>query len=292
MLDIFSMRKANGKLRGQIDSLLASESFEFSYVGDASRFTESELEGYLKKFDDIKNKLESKVQYSLVGITLSITLIFGLTGALSKYATNNIFIAVVLALCSLLSVGCLIIAGMLAMHCIGGNNESYIISPEDLKSNNLKQTMGLYIELNMRMNMIRNNLMYTSYSYIKYAIITLSVLFLVIILANNLFVSNTNAIDEIEADVEILSQEIESISITMTEHSDQVLDVESKLSHVEESYNDLIGEWLEYLNSSSNSNDLEELGNDISEISEQLIIVNNEIDSLKKMVEDTNLQEQ
>jgi len=127
-----------------------------------------------------KDKLEDKAKTNIVAITISITLIMGASDIVSGLIINPLwfwmpYVAV------LLSVGAviyMIVAGTSAFKLLMDKNVVYYVSS---KSEN-KQEYFESKEGNNKYNLIRNNLLYTSFRCIENALLCLFIIFTLVLI--------------------------------------------------------------------------------------------------------------
>lgn len=231
---LFLVFKANRTLMKKIIKL--SERNDDSLLEYANNYNElsiDELKLYLEDTKEIKKVLESKSQYSLIAISVSTSLIVGLSSTILKMSYSSDLSRVfgqVITFFSFAAVLYLIIAGILSLICIGDYNVIYKISPVELKSSSLKRMLSFDIELNNNYNSIRNNLMNTSYSCIKKSLISLGLLFICIILLNGInYQSNEFASSKIDMEVAAQKDIIININNELTEIENLLQCIESKL---------------------------------------------------------------
>lgn len=231
---LFLVFKANRTLKKKIIKL--SERNDDSLLEYANNYNElsiDELKLYLEDTKEIKKALESKSQYSLIAISVSTSLIVGLSSAILKMSYSNDLSRIlgqVITFFSFAAVLYLIIAGILSLVCIGDYNVIYKISPVELKSSSLKRMLSFDIELNNNYNSIRNNLMNTSYSCIKKSLISLGLLFICIIFLNGInYQSNEFASIIIDNEVSAQKDSIKDINSELTEIENLLQSIESKM---------------------------------------------------------------
>ncbi len=235
LIDIY---KANKRLKEKIDKLsLKDDDSLLEYAKNYSDLSVEELKLYLADTNDIKKVLESKSQYSLVAITVSTSLIIGLSSAILKMSYTNSFYKImgaIITICSFSAILYLILAGILALICIGDYNVIYKVSPVELKGDDLKRTLSYDIELNNNYNTIRNNLMNTSYSCIKKSLISLGVLFFfILILSLPNYIKNESFDDITEKRIIILEESNKNIS----EELNKIEDILNKMRNEEDLQN-------------------------------------------------------
>ena len=147
-----------------------------------------------------KEKLEDKAKTNIIGITISVSLVIGASGLLSSINTKfeNSFIALLAIVLLIVSVAYMIFAGLLVIHVLIGENETYKVNLSSIANGRdlLRDDYDKCIAQNQRKNTIRNNYVFTSYACIRNALACLFVLLLFIALPNSL--SNKFQSDDIE----------------------------------------------------------------------------------------------
>ncbi|MDO4557279.1 MAG: hypothetical protein Q4B70_19370 [Lachnospiraceae bacterium] len=137
-----------------------------------------------------KDKLEDKAKTNIIGITISVSLIIGASGLLS--AINIKFGNSLIALCAIIfliaGVTYMILAGLLVIHVLIGENETYNVNLSSIANGEklLQDDYDKCIAQNQRKNIIRNNYVFTSYACIRNSLACLFIILLFIAIPNNL----------------------------------------------------------------------------------------------------------
>lgn len=176
LFPFFASSKANRKLKkriveykhGKIKYYSRNRCREKNYYFDC-------LDKKYKETFETKIRLEEKAKTNVIGITIAITLI---TGASNIITTINSkfpfwFIQWISFAILLVSVVYLIIAGILAIKILCNENEMFFISVDATYKKDLNSALE-YDECtakNICRNIIRNNLIFSSYACIKNALI-------------------------------------------------------------------------------------------------------------------------
>ncbi|AST58070.1 uncharacterized protein Thert_02131 [Thermoanaerobacterium thermosaccharolyticum] len=178
----------NNKIKNKLN-LLSSVKTDLEYMKEYNALSIDQLKDFYNDTFEIKNKLEDKAKINIVGLTISISLILGLSNLITKI--NESFgmnwITIIVIILSFFSFGYMVAAGILSMAVLVKENSVYKIWPEDLLSGEekLKEVYALNTEMNINKNIIRNNYIYTSYECIINSLICLSIIFLLSLLPIN-----------------------------------------------------------------------------------------------------------
>ena len=177
-----SMRKANKQLKEKINSTESQSNRAFM-----DNFDEIPIESFRQKYAEafeVKNKFEDKAKTNVIGITIAITVIMGasgLTGSLiSKYPS---FILHWLSFAILLAaIIYLLVSGIDAIKVLFNENEMSTVDLPDLGANDVdtKEKYDNCTNRNINRNIIRNNIVYSSYICIRNALICMMVLFVLV----------------------------------------------------------------------------------------------------------------
>jgi hypothetical protein len=187
ILPVLDSNKANKVIKTYIDSLVKKESTgELSgldILNDYLSLTLDQMKDFYDKSLSQMKSLEDKAKISIVGVTIAVSLVTSLAGFLSGDVNSYAMpIKILVVVFGAISLSFFIMSGWISLIVLGGKNITYQISPEDMRLS-LKERlekMALYIVLNIRMNLIRNNYIYTAYRSILYALISLSIMFVLI----------------------------------------------------------------------------------------------------------------
>lgn len=177
-----SMRKANKQLKEKINSTESQSNRAFM-----DNFDEIPIENFRKKYAEafeVKNKFEDKAKTNVIGITIAITVIMGasgLTGSLiSKYPCFVLhwvsFIILLVAIIYLLA------SGIDAIKVLFDENTMATVGLRDLSTDDIstKEKYDDCTNRNIKRNIIRNNIVYSSYICIRNALICMMVLFVLV----------------------------------------------------------------------------------------------------------------
>lgn len=177
-----SMRKANKQLKEKIKSTESQSNRAFM-----DNFDEIPIESFRQKYAEafeVKNKFEDKAKTNVIGITIAITVIMGasgLTGSLiSKYPSfilHWVSFAILLA-----AIIYLLVSGIDAIKVLFDENEMSTVDLPDLAADDVdtKEKYDNCTNRNINRNIIRNNIVYSSYICIRNALICMMVLFVLV----------------------------------------------------------------------------------------------------------------
>lgn len=147
------------------------------YVENSHKLSIDSLKEQYADTLKVKDKLEDKAKTNILGVTVSITLIMGASGILSKISEKFAHPALSWISFSLfiISVAYMLIAGILAIKVLISENEISVISLKNIAEagDSLRDDYDICIAQNRRKNTIRNNYVYTSYECIRNALICL-----------------------------------------------------------------------------------------------------------------------
>lgn len=178
---MYGNHKANKKLKNKLNSNNKNESI-INNLRNGDSISIDILRDYYNDTLNIKDKLEDKAKTTIVGVTITISLILGASNVLSNIA-NKFDIKVLIWLSFALftiAVFYMLYAGIIAIKVLVDENIIYTIDPNNLfNEDNLRQNYDECIANNRIQNTIRNNGVFTSYECIRNSLFCL---FLVLIL--------------------------------------------------------------------------------------------------------------
>ena len=177
-----SAYKANKQLKKKIN---AEESqSNVPYMNNADTIP---IDSFRRKYTDtfeVKNKFEDKAKTNVIGITIAITVIMGasgLTGSLiNKYPYPILhwlsFIILLVAIIYLL------VSGIDAIKVLFNENTMSTVDLPDLSTDDIstKEKYDNCTNRNIQRNIVRNNIVYSSYICIRNALICMMVLFVLV----------------------------------------------------------------------------------------------------------------
>ena len=176
------------------------------YVVDYEKFSYEEILPFYQNTVETKKTLEDKAKISAVGITISTSIIVGLSGLLlnlnidMKQLNAASIILIILCVIVILHIN---ISGILALLVIGNKNKIYQLFPEDSQIEKQEQAkyLSIYTEQNANLNIIRQNFVYSSFVHLIYSVVLLSIIFILVTF-------NFNGKQNKSADVVILSNKL------------------------------------------------------------------------------------
>jgi hypothetical protein len=155
-----------------------------------------------------KDKIENKAKSNIVGLSISVTLVFGL---------STIFLSInskIVIIFGIMAVIYMMIAGILSVYVIVNLNRIYLILPRHIVSDDLINVEKCIhnTELNYLNNIIRNNYVFTSYECMRNSIICLGIMFMLSLIPN----SSNSPIDYHLKELQNITQSIDEIKIFKT----------------------------------------------------------------------------
>ena len=171
LIPIISMQKANKIVKDRIDDT------DFILPENLTSIETNDLIEEYENIIDIKNKFEDKAKTIIAALTIAITLILNLSKIIETIFTKFntlLFINIIVFMLAIFSVICMLFAGMLCIQVLIKENILYCIS---LNDKNDKQAIYSAIMLNTSQNLIRNNIIYSSYCLIRNSAVCLVVIF-------------------------------------------------------------------------------------------------------------------
>lgn len=175
-----SMCKANKQLKGKINCAESQSNRAFM-----DNFDEIPMENFRQKYAEtfeVKNKFEDKAKTNLIGITIAITVIMGssgLTGSLiSKYSCVALhWVTFIILLAAIIY---LLVSGIDAIKVLLDENVMSTVDLPNLTKDDVdtKEKYDDCTNRNIMQNIIRNNILYSSYICIRNALICMMVIFI------------------------------------------------------------------------------------------------------------------
>lgn len=177
-----SMRKANKQLKEKINCGESQSNRAFM-----DNFDQIPIESFRQRYAEtfeVKNKFEDKAKTNVIGITIAITIIMGssdLTDSLiSKYSCITMhWISFIILLAAILY---LLVSGIDAIKVLFNENTMSTVNLSNLATNDVdtKEKYDDCTNRNISQNIIRNNIVYSSYICIRNALICVLVLFILV----------------------------------------------------------------------------------------------------------------
>ena len=177
-----SMIKANKQLKEKINCAESQSNRAFM-----DNFDQIPIENFRQKYAEafeVKNKFEDKAKTNVIGITIAITVIMGasgLTGSLiSKYSCVALhWVSFIILLAAIIY---LLVSGIDAIKVLFDENAMSTVGLPDLTADDVdtKEKYDDCTNRNINQNIIRNNIVYSSYICIRNALICMMVLFILL----------------------------------------------------------------------------------------------------------------
>lgn len=175
----------NYKSNKKIHENLEKDNYRSVYTKD---FDTISIETVKEKYQDtlyIKDKLEDKAKINVVATSLSVSLILNAYNMLNIISDKFHCQAIVwmVSIFFLAAVAYMIVAGILSIKLLVSENIIYTVSLESytLDNNIIRSRYVICISKNNIQNIIRNNMVYTSYECIRNALVCLFIMLVVII---------------------------------------------------------------------------------------------------------------
>jgi len=187
LFPLIILRKVNKPVNAKIAKLENGVKV-FSYMSGYESLDISVAEEFLNKTFEARKTLEEKAKTNVFGVTISVSLIIGLSQIFYGNVFSTSFHRVLIIILAFYSLTSMILATILSLMILGVFNRVYDLYPFDksLTSNSEKlDAIAVNAELNMNYNIKRNNYLYASYCLITNFLLSLSVLFLIVIIPYN-----------------------------------------------------------------------------------------------------------
>jgi hypothetical protein len=185
VLPIVSSRQANKIIEKKMQDYQENNSSEYEYMDGYRDLTFEEVhEFYSKSLDQMKS-LEDKARISVIGVTIVVSLVTGFAAFLSQLSSANcgtILLKIAITIVGAVSLSYLITSGWASLNVLGEKNKVYQFTPKDtrLPEKERINKLALFTELNVKLNIERNNYVYVAYRSIFYAIVLLAIMFILI----------------------------------------------------------------------------------------------------------------
>jgi len=225
LFPLIRLRKANELVNVKIDKLEKGEKL-FSYMAGYEAIEISEAEVFLAKTLEARKALEDKAKTNVLGVTISVSLIIGLSQVFHNNFPSNSLLRFVTVLLAFYSLTSMILATMLSLMILGKFNKVYDLYPTDksLTSKSEKlDAIAMNAELNMYYNVKRNNYLYSSYGLITNFLISLSILFLMVVIPNHDSTKNTlQKIQDVQSEIYNEVYKLKGLQETQNQQMDRV----------------------------------------------------------------------
>ena len=185
LFPILSCKHANNILDKKIESIENHE-IQFEYMAGWDTLTTEEVQEFFNSSVEQKKSLESKAQISIVGLTIAVSLMIGIGGSLlgNEDLSVSPLQSWVVAF-GIISLIYFIMSGCMSLEVLGGKNKVYQLFPKQLRlpEKEKLEKLAFNTELNVNLNIIRNNYVYCAYRSILYAIVSLGIMFILFIIS-------------------------------------------------------------------------------------------------------------
>lgn len=172
--------KYEKKIRARQDAILENDDFDESIKQEYSDVVKQnslkKLKCLFKETMVAKEKLEAKAKSMTLAITVSVTLILGLSDTISKIfeMINIFFIRFLIALIGIMAIGYMIISGLSSAKIFLTNIMIYKVNEAE---DDLRQQYKKCIILNRLSNNVRSNYIFTSYECLRNSLVLLFFIF-------------------------------------------------------------------------------------------------------------------
>lgn len=212
ILPILELKEAESRINKRVKETLNTEKLLLT----SDEMKKVELEELEKLYDDtfsVKKTLEDKAKSGIVGVTITIGLVYSITLNYEKLSLFTLILAIIALLYSL-------IAGYLALNVISDKNQVYKLTVKDLllKIKPKKDILLLSYTLNVDKNIIRNNYVFSSYKHLVYSVVILIVAFL----SNPFFYKKSSSSIKSEIICTDLNQTIKELNNKLDIHQRQI----------------------------------------------------------------------
>lgn len=219
--------KADKIVREKIEKLEKGD-ITFEYMVGYEKLTLEEADKFLNKTFEARKTLEDKAKTNVLGVTISVSLLIGLSQVFVNNIQNGIFrvLTLLIALYCLISV---ISGTVISLLILGKQNRTYDVFPIDKSSSEDEQleNIALNTELNMNYNVRRNNFLYASYGLIINFLVSLSVLFLLVIIPAQ--INNKTTMQKFKQTQTETNKELSTIKEMQRNQNELVNEVEHRL---------------------------------------------------------------
>jgi hypothetical protein len=156
----------------------------FEYMSGWDALTVDEVQEFYSTSLEHKKSLESKAQISIIGLTIAVSLMIGIGGSLlgNEVLSTSQLQSCVIAF-GIISLSYFIMSGCMSLEVLGSKNIVYQLFPREMRLPEKEkiEKIALNTELNVYLNIIRNNYVYCAYRSIIYAVISLGIMFIIFI---------------------------------------------------------------------------------------------------------------
>lgn len=177
-----SVRKANKQLKETINSEVSQ-----SNTAILDNAADIPIENFRQKYKEtfeVKNKLEEKAKTNVIGITIAITVMMGASNLINSLINKYQCVALhwISFFIMLAAIIYLLVSGIDAIKVLFNENIMSMVDLPDLSATdiNAKEKYDDCINRNINRNIIRNNIIYSSYICIRNALICMIMLFILV----------------------------------------------------------------------------------------------------------------
>ena len=184
LFPILNCKHANNILSKKIKSL-ENQKINFEYMSGWDALTLDEVQEFYSTSLEQRKSLESKAQISIVGLTITVSLMIGIGGTLlGNEALNSSQLHSWVVAFGIISLSYFIMSGCMSLEVLGSKNRVYQLFPKEMRllEREKLEKIAFNTELNVNLNIIRNNYVYCAYRSIIYAVVSLGVMFILFII--------------------------------------------------------------------------------------------------------------
>ena len=232
----------------------------FEYVPNYKELKLEELENIQEETFEYKKILEDKAKISAIGISVSTSIALGLLTFLIGFFDSHLILSYVkflILFLSFFSLSNMLMAGFFSLKLIGDLNVFYKTFPAQMKlpAKEKKELLAKNIEINVIYNILRNNHLYASYKSLISSIFYLICVFVIVLLP-----IHTKAEDK------------------------SLQEINQRMSHVEETLNDLKFDLADLENSVASADSFYE--NEIESLKFKITTLEETIDTIEQEIQE------
>lgn len=203
-------RRANKKLTEKINSNESQS--DVPYMDNINEVTIEKFRSKYTETFEVKNKFEDKAKTNVIGITIAITIIMGASSFTSLLSSKYPYAILhwISFFVLLAAIIYLLVSGFEAIRVLFNENSMSTINLADMSTDSIKakEKYDDCTNRNINRNIIRNNILYSSYICIRNALVCIVVWFVLISIPFGISKSNVNDI--------VITQNESSISYCST----------------------------------------------------------------------------
>lgn len=177
---------------------------------------------FLNSTYDKRKSLEDKAKINIFGVTIAMSLIISIYKIFIDIVSFQMWAKILLFILSTYGISLMIMGGVLSLKLLNDKIMQFELSPEDTSLPNEEKLdlIALATELNVKLNLERNNYLSSSYQSIKNALISLFLFFLFIVISVQ-FVS-TN-LQPNRQDIDKISQQVTQITNEQQQIKEEII---------------------------------------------------------------------